>query len=77
MGDTKEKCEALCQAIPECSLARFHSINSRKILKCIPKSEYDGHCKHRYTSEFFRKSDLESEQDRFYVKENRGTVFTI
>ena len=45
IGDTKENCQALCDALPECSLAKFHSGSRRKIYKCIPKAKFEGACK--------------------------------
>ena len=58
MGDTKEKCQALCDALPECSLAKFHSEGYRDIYKCIPKANFEGGCRDRY---YYRRT-------KFYVK---------
>ena len=49
LGDTKEKCEALCNALPECNLAKFQSASYlRDIYKCIPRTGFKGNCKDRY-----------------------------
>ena len=60
MGDTKEKCQALCDALPECNLAEFKPGRYRKFYKCIPKSNFNGYCQMHSTSL------------QYYIKSNSG-----
>jgi len=71
LGDTKEKCEALCNAIPECNLAKFYSASYlRDIYKCIPKTGFKGHCEDRYKTPSYSSNYTSSLM--FYVKDFTG-----
>ena len=63
-GDTKEKCQALCDALPECSLAQFHSASYRKFYKCIPKANFTNQC----------TSNSYIPPTKYYVKEDKGRI---
>ena len=40
----EEECEAICKAIDECSLAVWDTNASRKLNRCIPRKDFNGHC---------------------------------
>ena len=75
LGDTKEKCEALCNTLPECNLAKFYSASySRDIYKCIPKTGFKGHCENRYKASSYSSNYTSSLM--FYVKDSTGRNYS-